>query len=266
MSPHQGRLSVEPAAVRPPAPSTVRCHPLLRTARDVAPALLLLGWQSVWGVDDGLTELAASTAGLTCTVDGVACGLATVPGPLPGQQVLAAADASWLWPEGGLDAASCAAHAIVWAAHAAEPARAHAALSRLVAAALPVLGSPGVHVPAAGMLVRSDLWTGLTQQSPLPLLLWVQLDCRPEPTGTSALTTTGLASFGLPEVEVAGSSRTSADLRSWAAEMVGWLVSQQPDLHDGDTLGISADERLLVRFARSVLNRPDPVLRLVDGG
>lgn len=251
-----------------PAPLTVACHPLVRAPRDVAPSLLLVGWRSVWGADDGLDDLQVSTAGLTCTVDGVPCGLATVAAPLPRQDVLRAADASWLWPGVGADATSCTAHAVVWAAYPADERqamRAHTALSRLVAAALPVLDATGVHVPAAGMLVRSDLWTGLTQQSPLPLLLWVQLACVPEPTGTTGLLTTGLPAFGLPDVEVAGSHRTPEDLRSWAAELLGWLLTEQPDLHDGDTLGIAPGEQVLVRYARSVLDRPEPVLRLVEG-
>lgn len=252
-----------------PTPGTVTCHPLLRAPRTLTPALLLLGWRSVWGVDAGVADVQASTAGLTCTVDGVRCGLATVPAALPRQDLLRVADTSWLWPDGGGDATACAAHAVLWAAHPPgerEVARAHSALGRLVAAALPVLDAPGVHVPVADMLVRSDLWTGLTQQSPLPLLLWVQLACLPEPTGTTALVTTGLAAFGLPEVELAGSSRSTESLRSWAVELLGWLVTQQPDLRDGDTVGISAGDQVRVRFARSVLDRAEPVLRLVEGG
>lgn len=248
------------------APLTVLCRPLLRAPRDVAAPVLRLGWRSVWGADDGLTDVDPSSTGLTCTVDGVPCGLSTLPTAMPRQE-LASTDSA-LWPGAGDQAASCPAHAVVWAEHlpdGREAARAHTALSRLVAATLPVLDSPGVHVPSAQLLVRSDLWTGLTKQSSPPLLLWVRLACRPEHPGTTGLATSGLAGFGLPEVEVAGSSRSAEELRSWVAELLSWLVTEQPDLHDGDTLAIAAGENVLVRFARSVLDRPEPVLRLVEG-
>lgn len=243
-----------------------RCLPLLARPRRLTAAVLGIGWRSVWGEDAGLTDVRATADGVACNVDGVACEVVAERASDSGLELRTAAAGSWLWPKAAADMTSCPMSAVVRAQHEPQPAGAvlaHAALGRLVAAVLPALASPGVFVEAAGMLVRADIWTGLCQQSPLPFLLWVHLDCLPEPAGTTTLATTGLGAFGLPELEVGGSSRECGPLREWGAELVAWYVLDQPALKDGDTVGLTGD-RLLVRRAPSVLGRPEPVLRLVQ--
>jgi hypothetical protein len=80
--------------------------------------------------------------------------------------------------------------------------------------------------------------------------------------GRPSLFTTGLAAFGLMEIEVAGSSLAPDDLGQMASNIATYLIENGPVIRDGDTVGGDERQRILARHAPSMVGRAGPVLRL----
>ncbi len=72
----------------------------------------------------------------------------------------------------------------------------------------------------------------------------------------------GLSAFGIQELEIAPSLREPHELREWTWDLARNLIDRRPVLNDGDTVGRSAHERVLVRHARSMDKRNAQVYRL----
>ncbi len=95
--------------------------------------------------------------------------------------------------------------------------------------------------------------------------LWVE-PARVLKEGVLFVATVGLDELGLIEVEGGSTRRKPAELLGRIFDVANYLCLHGPVLKDGDTIGAPTSERILVRHADSVLNRPGPVIRVEFDG
>lgn len=88
----------------------------------------------------------------------------------------------------------------------------------------------------------------LLENNQLPIfnLIWFGLGRSED--GTSGYTC-GLNCFGKDEIEVINSKQTPAELRDFLINIADYVVSEDVILHDGETIGLTAEQRL--RIVRS---------------
>ncbi len=243
--------------------------PLLETARPVTEESLTAAWRAAWpslppprGFDvEGEEE---GFGAMTFDIDGMRGALAVVPMVIPGGELDGPAATSWLWPDAREEIERVGAHVVTWVSGTGPQVDAHRHLTRLVCAVLRATDALGVYWGAAGQVVRADVFDGIAHESEpdsLPVALWVDFRALVE-EGRASLFTVGMRTFGLIELEIAPSEKAPGDLRELAVNVARYLIEQGRVIGDGDTVGGTEDERVVVRHAPSMVDRPHTVYRL----
>ena len=210
--------------------------------------------------DPGNLEFKESA--FTCQVNGALAGALVMPAPIPNNEVNGPASTSWLWPTAPQDLQGYDAHIVVFVSQAESHLAAFQAMTRVAAAIVRASNALGVYMGGAGIVVRADVFVEMAQEMEIPVPLWVDLRCVASGDGGSGLFTVGLQQFGLMEVEVPSSPQKCGDLRMWTMSLASWLIETRPTINSGETVGLSADERIRVDHAPSMINREGPVMRL----
>ncbi|HEX2274139.1 MAG TPA: DUF4261 domain-containing protein [Acidimicrobiales bacterium] len=243
--------------------------PLLEAPRPLTTDALTAGWRSAWPEHTPPSDFDVETdedglAAMTFTIDGMRGALAVVPMPVPAAELDGPAATSWLWPDAQQEIGRATAHVVTWVSGAGPPVDAYRHLTRVVTAVLRSTDALGVYWGAAGQVIRADVFDGIAREhddDSLPVMLWVDFRAVVEDSGSS-LFTVGLSAFGLMELEIPPSSRQVGELRELAMNVATYLIQSGPVLGDGHTVGVREDERVVVRHAPSMVDRPGTVYRL----
>jgi hypothetical protein len=92
----------------------------------------------------------------------------------------------------------------------------------------------------------------------IPYGLWVDLRVVDGSIpGTTTIFTQGLPALGHREIEVIDSKAPPLEVISRIELLIDYLLDQGPIVRDGQTFGATDEERILVRFAPSILPRED---------
>lgn len=240
--------------------TTVLAMSLLAAPRELTATTLLAGWKATWPKHKAPTEIEAagdpSATAMTMVLNGLHATIAVVPTPIPGGELDGPAQTSWLWPDASADVAQVSAHVVVAVTGDASAVDAHRVLTRLVVAVNRATDALGVYWGAASHVVRADVFESMAQEydkgGTPPLMLWIDFQGGVEGK-KSSLFTVGLAAFGLMEMEIPGATSSVGDLREFAIGIAGYLIEAGPVIKDGDTVGETAEEKIMVRHVKSGL-------------
>jgi hypothetical protein len=175
--------------------------------------------------------------------------------PYPASLDGPAAFAYW-WPDVKKDIARSTSHLMVfccWSKFSRMDAHMrHLILVRELIEQLPVIG-----VLWGSVLVPSSTFKAefaAMGQGAVPFPLWVLIQFSKQPNGNILISTVGMRDFGLMEIETESSlplDRTYDLARKFGS----YLLAKSPVVKDGETVGLTAEERIKVRHVRSF--RPD---------
>ena len=236
--------------------------PVLRSPLELVEADLRQTWRALWPRSQPLTNVEASKGALTFDADGASAAAMVMPAPIPNNELAGPAATSWLWPTATQDLAGYGAHIVVWASRAASHLAAFQTMTRVAATIVRATNALGVYMGGAGLVIKGDLFVEMAQELELPVALWVDLRCMREPDGRSSLFTVGLNQLGLHEIEIPAANKACGDLRIWTMNLGAWLIESRPTINQGETVGLSQDERIRVDYADSMVGRLGPVMRL----
>jgi hypothetical protein len=184
-----------------------------------------------------------------------------VAAPVPNDEVAGPAGTAWLWPSALADLGGYGAHVVVFGQSNSSILEAFRFATRLAASVVRASGALGVYMGKGGV-IRGDLFVDMARRVSAPVALWIDMRCSQNQDGSYRLFTTGLSNFELMELEIASANRNCGDLRMWVMEIAGWLIEEHPTVNDGETIGLSAEERVLVRHGPSFLDRAETVWQL----
>ena len=157
------------------------------------------------------------------------------------------------------------AHYIVTAMDLPEtPREADTLMSQLTAAVL--LSSPSIAAMLGHGVVfhKAGVFADLvgSAEGELPMLVCVDVTVAPEPDERMSFLTHGLQRYGREEFYVTA-SRTGQGAADFLLGVVGWMLDDtDKQLPTGDTLGRSAEEKVLIQRAPSPLGEGPEVIRL----
>ena len=176
---------------------------------------------------------------------------------------------SWMWPREptiGNVKQHRSFLQITMTGGAEDPVRRRLTLTAVTALAAKQPGVMAVYWGDASLVIFPPLFVGMaeeinTPQSP-PLYLWVDLRAFRNEDGTTGLFTTGFAALGHMEIEIPRIKMEIGELREWLVEIMCYLLENGPVLMDGQTIGMSAEQRIRIRHCPSIFGHPGQVIRL----
>lgn len=198
-------------------------------------------------------------------LDGRRVNVALMPAPIPWSNLEGPCATNRFWPEAAEVCRAHKAHLIValrgeWA----DPVEPHLALTDLIAAMVEAAGARAVYWGAGTVVQPAALfckWAADSGPDNLPLFLWVDFRLFSR-DGGPFVATTGLASFGVMEIEGGSRQMKPIDLVGKVHDIAHYLCTRGPVLKDGDTAGANEVERIRVRHTDSVWERAGKVIRL----
>jgi len=218
------------------------------------------------GDGGGAQQASADSPLIRCGNELVA--VMSMPAPIPHDQGLWARAAT-TWPESKVVAARHRGHVIVSMLGKSEQPLVAARLTTAVIGALIATLPEACGVVWAGRVARSaDLWleTSIDSFAPYPdypFRLWV--DILPFRSGAKiGAVTMGLTAFVGREIEFVTGKLTLSALFDKVAGLSVYLIEHGSVVKDGDTIGVSASERIQVRYKNSDVFGGLPVFYCVD--
>lgn len=147
-----------------------------------------------------------------------------------------------------------------------DPIRRRMLLTAVTGLAARQQGVMAVYWPEATHLVFPPLFAEMAAETAdseaPPLWLWLDLRVFLNNDGTSGLFTTGMQPLGFMEIEIPSIEMEPGELREWVLDIVYYLLEKGPVLNDGDTIGASEEQRILIRHRPSQFGHEGEVIRL----
>lgn len=193
-----------------------------------------------------------------------------VAAPYPADALEGPIATSWMWPE--VPSIECVkehrSHVLITlTGDIKDPIRRRRVLTAVTALAAKQPDVMAVYWPDATLIIYPPVFVEMAElldsaEGPPPLYLWVDLRAFRNGDGTVNLFTTGLASLGHMELEITNIAMEIGDLREWVIDIINYLLEHGPVLKHGQTIGMSAEQKLRIRHCRSRFGHPGKVVRL----
>jgi hypothetical protein len=149
---------------------------------------------------------------------------------------------------------------------AGDPVRRRLILTAVTALAAKQPGTAAVYWPEGTLVIYPPLFIEMAEtiNSPdaPPLYLWVDLRAFRNKDETTGLFTTGLAPLGHMEIEIPSIDMEPGELREWLLNIMYYLLENGPVLKHGETIGMSADQKIGIRHCESKFGHPGRVICL----
>lgn len=194
--------------------------------------------------------------------------LAHMPAPIPNGEAEENADRNFLWPNGRAEAAKHRSHAIVTNIGVGDqsPVESAIAVTRLALVALKVFDGMAVYWGNACVCnsreVFEDFCANISAEH-LPVPVWLRYQPVRAANNEIGLYTLGMRQFGLMDIEVDRCKMNPQDLFEFVSNIAHYLIKSGPVIEDGNTVGGSEDERILVHYRPSMIDPQRRVYKIV---
>lgn len=216
-----------------------------------------------------ITEVSEEPGVVIGRIPGGTVKILSHPTPIPPRELERPVALAWQWPTAREEVGAHRGHIIVDAsgteAGLIDLVRLQARLVGAVVATTPALG---VYVPNAVMVRSRDDWLDealALEGDNYTLLLWVGINPVREADGRVSAYTTGMAGFGIMELEVWASARPFQEVMDRVRDAIDEQVGTDRRLRDGEMFGYPLEDRDLVRHLPSRF-LPGTTVVVLEGG
>ncbi|WNG36299.1 DUF4261 domain-containing protein [Archangium violaceum] len=238
----------------------------LDRARSLPEGALLAFLQDNWKDLPRPKEVSHEGDTLSFELGGAIVTLTLMRVPIPWGDLEGPARAAWHWPEATERLKVHLGHVIVAVlAPGMDRVSTMLLLTRVVASVAATADASGVYWGEGPVVNAPEDFVEeakRTSRERLPLYLWLAFQLVRNPDGTFTLCTSGMKSFELMELEWVACRTKPAELVDRAFNFAHYLLDHGPVLKDGDTIGLSAQERFRVRHLPSVVEPSRTVYRI----
>lgn len=194
--------------------------------------------------------------------------LAHMPAPIPGGEAEDNADGNFLWPDGREQAAAHRSHVIVTNLGAEDQTPIQSALNvtRLALVALKLFDGLGVYWGNASVCNSREIFEDFCEdisEDHVPVPVWLRFQLVPTEDDQLGIYTLGMQQFDLMDIEVDGCSMDVGELFEFVSNIAHYLIQNGPVIADGNTVGGSAEERILVRHRPSMHDKTKKVYKII---
>ncbi|WP_342553825.1 DUF4261 domain-containing protein [Paenibacillus sp. FSL R7-0652] len=199
----------------------------------------------------------AEEGNLFFEVDGMQVVCAHIAAPVPDREVEGNAKLNILWPEAEQVTSRHQSQIIVSVLNAVSAVEGHVLFTRTASALLQLDHALAIYM--APLVVEAGQYVEISRglkDDELPVSLWVFIGLYQNAEGASAYTY-GLRNFGKDEMEIIGSSKPLSDVFEMMFMTTTYVVENDVTLHDGETLGFTAEQKLSITRSKGVAAEGD---------
>lgn len=194
--------------------------------------------------------------------------IAFMPAPIPDGEAERYADGNFLWPYGEIEAGKHQSHLIVTTMGAGDqkPIPAAIALSKLTLVALELFDGLGVYWGNASVSNSREAFEAFCKdvtEDQLPIPVWLRFQLVRAAGDEVGIYTLGMDQFGLMDIEADRSPMDVQELFEFVSNLAAYLIKSGPIIADGNTVGGSAEQRILVRHRPSMIDKKRRVYKIV---
>ena len=164
--------------------------------------------------------------------------------PIPGGEAEGNAENNYMWEDAVKVAKEHRAHLMVAVLGKEEDLLEKGKLfTKVVAACCRQEYATGIYT--SGVVFEPRFYEGfadMMQEDELPIFNWIWFGLWRDENGMNGYTY-GLDVFGKDEMEVLGTDAKPSDLRDFLASLVSYVLENDVELHDGETIGFDADDK-----------------------
>ena len=164
--------------------------------------------------------------------------------PIPGGEAEGNAENNYMWEDAVKVAKEHCAHLMVAVLGKEEDLLEKGKLfTKVVAACCRQNYATGIYT--SGVVFEPRFYEGfadMMQEDELPIFNWIWFGLWRDENGMNGYTY-GLESFGKEEMEVLGTDAKPSDLRDFLASLTSYVLENDVELHDGETIGFAADDK-----------------------
>lgn len=181
--------------------------------------------------------------------------IASIPIPVPGDEVKETATYNYFWKEGKKEAPQHKGHIIVSIINAGiNPVEENIIFTKVTSAILNHSDALGVYIGERTLLLNKKFYlanTELMSEESLPIYNWVYFGLRKE-NGRQSVYTYGLSQFGKLEMEIVRSKHSLETLSDMMYNITHYVLAYNVSLKHGETIGLSATQKLKITKSKGV--------------
>ena len=164
--------------------------------------------------------------------------------PIPGGEAEGNAENNYMWQDAVKVAKEHRAHLMVAVLGKEEDLLEKGKLfTKVVAACCRQSYATGIYTSGVVFEPRFyESFADMMQEDELPIFNWIWFGLWRDEHGMNGYTY-GMDSFGKDEMEVLGTDAKPGDLRDFLASLVSYVLENDVELHDGETIGFAADDK-----------------------
>lgn len=186
-------------------------------------------------------------------IEGYKIAITSLPLPIPSEEVTAAAEFNYYWPNGVEEASKHKGHIMLSILNAGKnTVQENLLFSKIASSIMNNSQSMGIYLGSRSLVLKKDFYENalLTMSDQhLPLHIWIYFGFRTE-NGKQSGYTYGLTEFGKKEMEIIDSSRSLEELNEIMYNMIHYVLAYNVNLRSGETIGISAEQKLMITESR----------------
>ena len=181
---------------------------------------------------------------LVFEVDDMLAAVSLAAYPIPGGEAEGNAENNYMWEDAVKVAKEHRAHLMVAVLGKEEDLLEKGKLfTKVVAACCRQNYATGIYT--SGVVFEPRFYEGFAEQiseDELPIFNWIWFGLWRDENGMNGYTY-GMESFGKDEMEVLGTDAKPSDLRDFLASLASYVLENDVELHDGETIGFTADDK-----------------------
>ena len=181
---------------------------------------------------------------LVFRVDDMLAAVSLIDSPIPGGEAEANAKNNYMWSDAVKAAKEHRSHLIVAVLGKEEDLLEKGKLfTKVLAVCCCQKYATGIYTSGVVFEPRFyEAFANMMKKGELPIFNWVWFGFWQNKKGMNGYTS-GLEAFGKEEMEVLGTNADPSDLRGFLASLVSYVLENDVELHNGETIGFSANDR-----------------------
>ncbi|WP_299456821.1 DUF4261 domain-containing protein [uncultured Microscilla sp.] len=203
-----------------------------------------------WGISLGLSDLNSSENNATVLqVGNQIVALMFIDKPVPWVDLEQVCKLAYYWPEAAETLKPHQAHIVVSVMSDEDGVTKYNLLTKVNASLLKLSPALGVYMGTQNLVMSTERYleeSELIKTNALPISLWVYFGLYAEDEGKISGYTYGLSEFGKMELEVSHSEQTLTDIYGFLYNISHYLLAHSPVLKDGETIGMTAEQKVMM--------------------